>query len=176
MSPSAKKNLSGIVKVSAVVLVVTLGIWGCARKPADGNADRIRALEARCVKLEQDYRTVAQARDKSRQELAALEEEVARQKTALAERESLVKDRDDLRKQAEAAHVEREQLTKQLSERTAERDQLGRDLNVRTAERDTALARYEKLRKTLQALVAQDDGPQPGPQTPVAGPAVGGNS
>jgi chromosome segregation ATPase len=179
MSPCAKQRLSGIVKISAVVLVVSLGIWGCARKPAESTADRLRSLEARCVKLEQDYRTVAQARDSARKDLAALEEEVNRQKTDAANHEATAKERDELRRQVETVQFERERLSKQLRDRTNERDQLNRDLNVRTAERDTALSRYEKFRKTLQTIVAQDEGSAPqqqGTDAPAAGPALNTNS
>src|SRR4051812_214040 len=78
MARSANKNVFGLVKLSAVVLAVTVCIWGCARKPTDDNAERVRTLEARSVKLQQDYRTVAQARDKARKDVAALEEKIAR--------------------------------------------------------------------------------------------------
>src|SRR3954452_7352168 len=122
MSPSAKRRLSGIVKISAVVLVISLGIWGCARKPAESTADRLRSLEARCVKLEQDYRTVAQARDTARKDLAALEEEVNRQRSDAANHEAVIKERDELRRQVETTQFERERLTKQLRDRTSERD------------------------------------------------------
>src|SRR4051794_20763972 len=109
MSQSSKKTLLGMAKISAVVLVVSLGIWGCARKPAaEANADRVRALEARCVKLEQDYRTVAQARDKARRDLEEQKVEAG-----------AVSERDELRKQVEAANAERERLTRQLNDRTA---------------------------------------------------------
>src|SRR5262249_17004857 len=150
MSRSAKKNLFGLLKLSAVVLTVTVGIWGCARKPADADGGRSPPLGARCVKLEQDYRTGAQARDKARKDLTALEEENARLKSEAADRDALVKERDEARHQAETAQTERDRTANQLQKRTAERDQIARDLHVRTAERDTALNRYEKLRKTLQ--------------------------
>src|SRR5262249_40331460 len=144
---------------------------------------RSHTLEARCVKLEQDYRTVAQARDKARKDLTALEEENARLKSEAADRDALVKERDEARHQAETVQTERDRTANQLQKRTAERDQIARDLHVRTAERDTALNRYEKLRKTLQTLVAQDEGaPQQQQQqqqntdTTTHGTALGGNS
>lgn len=159
MSQTSKKQMFGMLKVAAVMLVVSLGVWGCARKPAEANSDRIRALEARCVKLEQDYRTVAQARDKARRDLAALEADG-----------SVAGERDQLRKEVEAITADRDRLTKQLSDRTTERDQLGRDLNSRTAERDTALTRYDRLRKSLQTIVTQDEsGPQQNTTAPLSG-------
>jgi septal ring factor EnvC (AmiA/AmiB activator) len=175
MSPDTKKTWSGVLKVSAVVLVLALGIWGFARKPVDrASSERVRTLEGRCVKLEQDYRTVAQARDKSRKELAALTEEVNRLQREVSDRESLLQERDALRRQV----AQNERLAKQLADRTAERDQLTRDLNVTTAERDTVLSRYERLRKSLQTIMSQEDGPQgAAPAVPTsAGPSLQGNS
>ena len=158
MSSVCEKNLSGAAKVGAVVLVVSLGLWGCARKPSDtSQSERVRALEGRCVKLEQDYRTVAQARDKARRELATLEEEAARLQREAADREALIKERDELRKLA----AESERLNRQLAQRTAERDNLRLQLTQRLAERDTVLGRYERLRKGLQGLVTHDDTPLP---------------
>ncbi len=179
MSPACKNKLSGALKVGAVVLVVSLGLWGCARKPVENSqSDRVRSLEGRCVKLEQDYRTVVQTRDKARRELAALEEENARLHREVADRAALVKERDQLRKVA----GERERLARQLSQRTSERDDLRQQLAQRLAERDTVLSRYERLRKGLQGLVNQDDAPPPllGPSSgvslPTSTPAAGNQS
>ena len=64
---STRKNdesLSRVVKIVIVVMLVCLGLWGCARKPSAGAASsqRVQALEGRCQKLDQDYRQVASAR------------------------------------------------------------------------------------------------------------------
>jgi hypothetical protein len=176
MSPACKNKLSGAAKVGAVVLVVSLGLWGCARKSSEtGHSDRVRTLEGRCVKLEQDYRTAVQSRDKAQRDL---KEEANRLQSEVAEKEALVKERDQLRKLAR----EREQLVKQLSKCTSERDDLRQQLAQRLAERDTVLGRYERLRKGLQGLVSQDDTPPPvlTPGSPISmpgtGPAVGNPS
>src|SRR5690242_17303948 len=52
-------------KVLSVMLVVMLGLWGCARGPVgqSGQAERIRTLESQCSKLKDDYHAVAGARD-----------------------------------------------------------------------------------------------------------------
>jgi hypothetical protein len=168
MSPACKMNLSGAARAAALILVVSLGLWGCARKPGEkGSSEQVRTLEGRCVKLEQDYRTVAQARDKARRELATLEEEAARLQREAADREALIKERDELRKLA----AEREGLSRQLVLRTSERDNLQQQLAQRLTERDTVLGRYERLRKGLQSLVVTDDTPLP-PATPDATPTV----
>ena len=79
MSPARKNSdsLPSFVKIGAVVLIVCLGLYGCARKPAARVGDNT-TLETKVAKLEQDLRTSNSARDKSRKEIAALEIEVAR--------------------------------------------------------------------------------------------------
>jgi predicted RNase H-like nuclease (RuvC/YqgF family) len=147
-SPHKQDTLSGVAKIAVVVLVVCLGLWGCARKPATptGAAERIRVLETRCQKLEQDYRSVAQARDKSRKELSAVEEENGR----LAQ--EFARERDLLRGQLKAAQND-------LAQRNAERDELKQQLALRTTERDQLQGRVERFRKGFQTLLTQDDAP-----------------
>jgi uncharacterized coiled-coil DUF342 family protein len=88
-------------KALIVLIVAALGVWGCANGPANQQTsqnDRIKALETKCGKLEEDYRSAATARDQARKRLASVEEE----------RESLVKERDDLHKQVEQRTGERD--------------------------------------------------------------------
>jgi chromosome segregation ATPase len=170
MSPSGNENnLSGFARAAAVVMVVSLGLWGCARRPAEqsNGSDRVRSLEARCVKLEQDYRSVATARDKARKEFASAEEETARLQKELADYQTLLKERDQIRKQ--------------LAQRTNERDELQQQMNERTSERDALVGRCDRLRKGLQELLIQDDAPlgatPTAPTSASAGaPAAGGQS
>jgi septal ring factor EnvC (AmiA/AmiB activator) len=172
MSPVSKKNMSGVAKVAAVVLVVSLGLWGCARRPvAQGSSEKFRELEGRCVKMEQAYRNEAQARARAAKELATLEEEAARLQRELAERQA------QLEQKTQAAKLEREHLQKQVAHRTSERDNLQQQLAIRISERDAVTGRYENLRKGLQALVIQDDAAYQGATPPApAEPAAGGQS
>src|ERR1700733_10061428 len=112
LSAGKQNKPYGFVKAAALVLVASLGLWGCARHSSGyaDNTDRIRAVEARCVKLEQDYRSVAQARDKVKRDLATMEEEVGRLQKELADHIALVRERDELQKQLKTVRGEREQI------------------------------------------------------------------
>jgi septal ring factor EnvC (AmiA/AmiB activator) len=152
-----EESLSGVVKIVIVVMVVCLGLWGCARKPSSGGAtsgDRLRALESRCQKLEQDYRQVAGARDQARAELARLQKEVE-------ERAALLRERDG---QVKASQAAREEAQKLLTQRTSERDDLRQQVANRVTECDALIGRCEKFRKGLQQLLGED-------QTPTSAPA-----
>lgn len=94
-------------KALSVMLVALLGLWGCAKGPAGHSVDRVRTLEAKCGKLEDDYRAVAHARDQARKQAAALEAERTRMQKDLA-----------------AAVRERDALRQQITTRTSERDTL----------------------------------------------------
>jgi hypothetical protein len=78
------------------------GLWGCSRTPSadGGSADKLKAVEAKLARLEDDFRAAASARDQLTKKLIAAEEA----RTALL-REAKAKD--------ELVHA-----------RTAERDQV----------------------------------------------------
>ena len=78
-------------KALVVLVVASLGLWGCARGPGNGSVslERIKALETKISKLEDDFRASVAVRDQLRKKLASVEEE----------RGQLNKDREDLRQQ-----------------------------------------------------------------------------
>jgi hypothetical protein len=129
-------------KVLSVMLVVLLGLWGCARGPVNhsAQAERIHSLETKCIKLEDDYRSVAGARDQARKQLAALEAERTRLEKELADKKSVLKERDALRQQ----------------------------VATRTNERDSLQLRCDRLKKGLQNLLGQDDAMLPIPAAPTS--------
>ncbi len=125
-------------KMLSVVLVALLGLWGCAQGPAShsvAQAERIHTLEVKCSKLEDDYRSVAGARDQARKQVAALESERTRLQKELAEKVAILKERDALRRQ----------------------------VATRTNERDNLQLRCDRLKKGLQSLLGQDDAMLPLP-------------
>ena len=166
MSPARKnsESLSRVVKIGAVVVVLCLGVWGCARKPASSAGDGL--LETKVAKLEQDLRTTSHARDKARKDLAALETESAR-----------------LHQEAKENLAAMQKL---LIARTNERDDLRQQVAQRIVERDTFHTRVDTLRKGMQQLLTQDDNPattspgtpgsSPTPAASNAGPSLGGQS
>lgn len=125
-------------KALIVVVVASLGLWGCAKGPAGthaGQNERIRSLEGKCAKLEDDYRAVAGARDQFRKRL-----------------DGLLADRDRLQKELATKRV----LLK-------ERDALRLEVNSRTVERDALQNRCDRLKKGLQNLIGQDEALQASP-------------
>ena len=66
-------------KALVITVVATLGLWGCAQEKNGGRGNaRIRALESKNSKLEDDFRDVAAARDQVKRKLRTAEQERAR--------------------------------------------------------------------------------------------------
>ena len=117
--------MTGTSKVLVILLVATLGVWGCAQGPANHSAqgEKIRNLESKCAKLEEDYRAVAAARDQARKRATTLE----------AERQATACERDELRVQVKARTGERDTLQGRC-------DRLKKGLQNLLGEDDAALA------------------------------------
>jgi chromosome segregation ATPase len=101
--------------VTALLLsTMSLGLWGCGQQNG-AFAAKVRELEARHAKLEDDYRNISTANDQGRKKLAQAE---LRLKEALGRVDELTKQVEDL----QVVVLERDQLKKQLAARTGERD------------------------------------------------------
>jgi septal ring factor EnvC (AmiA/AmiB activator) len=113
----------------AVVVVACLGLWGCAQGPTNGaaNAERLRSLETKHAKLEDDFRAATAARDQLRKKLASAEEQ-----------------RAQLQQQVE-----------QIQPAVQERDQLKTELTARIGERDGLQAQFDQFRKGIRSLLGQ---------------------
>jgi uncharacterized coiled-coil DUF342 family protein len=129
--------MSDYTKALAVVVLSVLGIWGCAQGPtASASLEKIKHLEQKVSRLEEDFRAATAARDQFRKKLA--------------EAEALVR---DLRAEVET-----------LRPVVAERDTLRNQLKQRTAERDQVTQQFEGFRKSLKDLLGQMEAtnkPQP---------------
>jgi septal ring factor EnvC (AmiA/AmiB activator) len=134
-------------KVSTLLVVVALGIWGCAKNP-NGNpssqTERIKTLETKCARLEEDYRAAASTRDQVRKHAAVLEEE----------RAQVEEQRANLEKELTTQKALVRDLQKTL---VYERDSFKQQLEQRTNERDLLNLRCDRLKKGLQSLIGQDD-------------------
>jgi len=115
-----------------MMLTALLGLWGCSQNgaPNSGSA-RLRELEAKTARLEDDYRTAVTARDQARKKVTILEEQRAQLLLQVEQLERIAKERDELK-----------QL---ITHRTAERDamqghllQFSRDLQNLAAKIDQA--------------------------------------
>jgi chromosome segregation ATPase len=117
-------------------------VWGCARGPEGlpgASNEKLKDLEGKCTKLTNDYRAVANARDKARERLDAVE-----------------KEREQLQKQLQV-----------LESVSQERDQLQKQVQARISERDALQQRCDRLKKGLQNLLGQDDAMLTPPAGPV---------
>ncbi len=153
---STIESLPGVARFSIFLLVVLAGVWGCAGRtdPNAGARERIRVLESRCQKLEQDYRGVASTRDKIEKQLAELKAENARFKAAIEQQNTLVKERDELAEQLKTALAQLESSKSEALRLAAERDELKSLNQLRLAERDQLNQRVERLRKGLEELLS----------------------
>jgi chromosome segregation ATPase len=117
-------------KALVVLVVASLGLWGCAqeRNQGKGNA-RLRALESKNSKLEDDFRAAVAARDQMKKKLQAAE----------AERQQL------------------SQQLEELPGITKERDELRQQVNARIQEREALQAQFEQFRKGLRSLLGKVD-------------------
>ncbi len=112
-----------------VLVIISLGLWGCAQGSTNGpaSAERVRALEAKIAKLEDDFRAAVGVREQLRKKLTMVEEERANLTKQIEQLQVVVKERDDLRQQ----------------------------LSARTTERDTVQNQFDQLRKGIKTLLSQ---------------------
>jgi chromosome segregation ATPase len=118
-------------KASAALLILmllsSLSLWGCTHQKNGATNTRIRELEARHAKLEEDYRVVVAANESNRKKIA----------------------------QIEAQRAELAQQVEELKTIAQERDELKKQLTARTGERDNAQAQLLQFSRDLQALASR---------------------
>jgi uncharacterized coiled-coil DUF342 family protein len=115
-------------KFLLLLVIGCLGLWGCSQGPANGSAsERMRALEVKLARLEDDFKASISAREQLRKKLNA----------------------------AELERVQLAQKVEQLQVVVKERDELRRQVVSRTSERDSAQAQLDHLRKGIKTLLGQ---------------------
>jgi predicted nuclease with TOPRIM domain len=105
--------------VLSALAVAIMCIWGCAQGPTGGavsEAERIKALEAKNARLQEDYRAAAATRDQLRQKLAAAEEMTAQARQELDLMGEVSKECDELKQQVLARTVERDATQEQFDQ------------------------------------------------------------
>ena len=87
-------------KALAIMVVATLGLWGCAQEHRNGpGSARLKALESKNAKLQNDFRAVVAARDQMRKKLIAAEEQKVRLSQQLEEIQAITRERDAIQNQ-----------------------------------------------------------------------------
>ncbi len=115
----------------ALTLTLLVGAWGCSRNTnaPTGLTERIQSLEAKTVRLEEDFRSASIQRDQFRKKLAVEEEARALLQTEVERLNGVVRDYNEIKTQ--------------LAQRTTERDQL--------------ITQYDVFRKNLRDMLGQAD-------------------
>lgn|SRR5262245_3295216 len=121
------KNASTVFLV--VMMFCSLGLWGCTHQKNGAYGAKIRELENRYLKLEEDYKGVVQASDTLRKKVGQLETQ-----------------RNELNQQVD-----------ELKNIARERDQLRIQLVTRTAERDNLHSQISQFRRDMQELIGRMD-------------------
>ena len=117
--------------VIAGLLVCFMSLWGCNQQKTGTIATKIRELETRYAKLEEDHKALQATNEQNRKKLNSVD----------AQRTALENDKQNLTKQLDTLKTEREGLRKQMNERTLERD--------------VAQTNLSQFCKDLQALVGK---------------------
>ena len=142
-------------KLLVVLLVAAVGLWGCNQATSNQSAvqaDKIKTLEAKVGKLEDDLMSAITSRNQAQNQLAALKDDNAQLQDQTAA----------LQKDVEAG-----------KEVARERDDLKQQVQALSGVRDLLQTRCDKLKTGLQTLLGQDDAIT-APNRPPA--AVGGIS
>jgi len=98
----------------AVLVISSLGIWGCAQQKNSAQTRKIRDLEARYCKMEEDYRTVVAASESTRKNLARLELQRVELSQQVEDLKTVVQEREELKQKLVARTQERDTFQQQL--------------------------------------------------------------
>jgi len=125
-------------KALGFLLVVTLGLYGCAKGPGSSTSTESNpATSAKVQRLEEDYRAAVAARDHFRQKLVTAEEQQSKAQRELEEAKT--------------------KAQRESEEAKAERETLKGEVKARVGERDAVNAQFETFRKNLKELIGTAD-------------------
>src|SRR5207247_1121532 len=97
-----------------LMLMSSLSLWGCTHQKNGATNAKIRELEARHIKLEEDYRAVVAANESNRRKIVSIEAQRAELAQQVEELKSIAQERDELKKQVAARTGERDNVQAQL--------------------------------------------------------------
>ena len=84
-------------QVLGLSIVLLVGLWGCSRAPSadsgSATAEKLKAVEAKLAKLEEDFRATASARDQLSRKLAASETQFDRLSKDVQAKDDLIQTR-----------------------------------------------------------------------------------
>jgi uncharacterized coiled-coil DUF342 family protein len=109
-----------------VGVVMIVGIWGCSQS-SSGSPEKIKALETKVNRLEEEFRSASAARDQLRKKLAEIEQEQAQLKL----------ERDELRGELKTRTDERDIVTGQF-------DQFRKNLKELIGQTEAAIGKPNK--------------------------------
>lgn len=138
-----------------IMLFSTLGLWGCAQQKNGSYASRLRDLENRYTKLEDDYRALINLSERHQRRITQLEKERTELTAKVEDMQKVAEERDELQTKLTATTRQRDTLQVQLSGRTRERDELAGQLGTRTKERDQVTSDLQAFQRDLQSLVGR---------------------
>jgi chromosome segregation ATPase len=105
---------TAITAFLAVLVISSVGIWGCAQQKNDAQARKIRELETRFIKLEEDYRGVVASADTYRKKVVWLETQRVEQSAQLEELKAAAQEKDELKQKLAVRTTERDAVQSQL--------------------------------------------------------------
>jgi len=141
-----------------ILVICSLGMWGCSQNKKDALQLKVRDLEARYLKLEEDYRVVTASAESHRKRLAQVENQRSELADEVAKLKVVIKDRDHLKKQLATCANERDALHHHLV-------QFGKELQGLVGRIDAAA-----LNPAMPSLASTTE------ETPAAVPAVSGKT
>jgi chromosome segregation ATPase len=97
-----------------VMVVSSLSLWGCTNQKNGATNIKIRELENRHAKLEEDYRVILAANEANRRKIGQLEAQRTELTQKVEELQVVVKERDELKFQLATRTEERNNVQNQL--------------------------------------------------------------
>jgi chromosome segregation ATPase len=138
-----------------VMLFSTLGLWGFAQQRNGSYAARLRDLENRYGKLEDDHRLIASLSDRHQRRISQLEKERTELADQVDDLRKLAEERETLRAQVADVSQQRDVIKVQLTASNRDRDNFRTTAQIRTQERDSATDQLQQYARELQALLGR---------------------